>query len=40
MNPLAQPTSSTLSPVFRPKWDWKAFFAKAGYTGDYYWFIP
>jgi SAM-dependent methyltransferase len=20
--------------------DWKAFFAKAGYTGDYYWFIP
>ena len=20
--------------------DWKNFFAKAGYTGDYYWFIP
>lgn len=20
--------------------DWKAFFARAGYTGDYYWFIP
>jgi len=20
--------------------DWKALFAKAGYTGDYYWFIP
>jgi hypothetical protein len=20
--------------------DWKAFFARSGYTGDYYWFIP
>jgi len=20
--------------------EWKAFFAEAGYTGDYYWFIP
>ena len=20
--------------------DWKAFFKKVGYTGDYYWFIP
>ena len=26
--------------TYKSKDEWKKFFYEAGYTGDYYWFIP